>query len=60
MDTGDLLDLFQVDDEGKKEKSHDKEGGHSMQSILNNLGELWDDQAYENEYNVEKFVQSLQ
>jgi TATA-binding protein-associated factor len=31
----------------------------SMQSVIESLGELWDESQYESEYNLDKFMQSL-
>ena len=72
MGTDQLLDLFSLDSssESKKNKSataaaasspaeptEEKRG--SMKSVLENMGELWDERQYEDEYNLETFMQSL-
>ena len=64
MDTGQLLDLFSVDKEKRKEKTpaqQQSEGGKtSLKAMMENLGELWDEDQYEIEYNLDNFIGSLQ
>eukprot|EP00795_Rhopilema_esculentum_P009364 gene9364-17069_t len=61
MDTSQLLDLFSV----KKGKSEEKKEGQdankrtSMKVLLEDIGELWDERQYENEYNLDSFIESL-
>lgn len=63
MDTGQLLDLFSVDKEKRKEKApaqQQSEGGKtSLKTMMENLGELWDEEQYESEYNLDNFIGSL-
>ena len=62
MDTGQLLDLFTVDKEKKKEKAsreQNETGKASLKSVLENLGELWEEEQYETEYNLDNFIESL-
>ena len=62
MDTGQVLDLFTVDEEKKKDKpsAQQNEGGKaSLKNVLENLGELWDEEQYETEYNLDNFIESL-
>ena len=62
MDTGQLLDLFTVEKEKKKEKSmaHQNDTGKaSLKTMMENLGELWDEEQYETEYNLDNFIESL-
>jgi len=62
MDTGQLLDLFTVDKEKKKEKASTQQnetGKASLKSVLENLGELWEEEQYETEYNLDNFIESL-
>lgn len=61
MDTGQLLDLFTVEKE-KKEKLSAKQnntGQASLKTMMENLGELWDEEQYETEYNLDNFIESL-
>ena len=63
MDTSQLLDLFSVEKEklAPKSKGSEDSGSRksSMKSILEDLGELWDETQYDNEYNLDSFIQSL-
>ena len=63
MDTGQLLDLFSVDKEKKKEKTPAQQQGESgktsLKNMMENLGELWDEEQYETEYNLDNFIGSL-
>ena len=63
MDTGQLLDLFSVDKEKRNEKTsaqQQSEGGKtSLKAMVDNLGELWDEEQYETEYNLDNFIGSL-
>ena len=62
MDTSQLLDLFSVEKEKFVKASNTEDGSKkkaSMKSILEDLGELWDDTQYDNEYNLDSFIQSL-
>jgi len=63
MDTSQLLDLFSVEKEKFAPKSKGLEDSSnrksSMKSILEDLGELWDETQYDNEYNLDSFIQSL-
>lgn len=63
MDTGQLLDLFTMDTEKKKGKpsaqQQNETGKASLKSMMENLGELWDEEQYETEYNLDNFIESL-
>ena len=63
MDTGQLLDLFSVDQEKKREKPSAQQsyatGKTSLKTMIENLGELWDEEQYETEYNLDNFIGSL-
>ncbi|KAL0178494.1 hypothetical protein M9458_027388, partial [Cirrhinus mrigala] len=62
MGTEQLLNLFTLD-KNDKEKSEaaasSSSGKASMKSVLDGLGDLWDQQQYENEYNLDSFMHSL-
>lgn len=73
MGTDQLLDLFVLDQEAKdkdarvtadggKARGGEKGGGgmHSARAIIDGLEELWDESQYENEYNIETFMKSLE
>ncbi|EGV62123.1 hypothetical protein CANTEDRAFT_125677 [Yamadazyma tenuis ATCC 10573] len=70
MDTNQLLDLFDVEDNGnkiepveeeKKEIPDDVSGGLSGKAAdaVGELGELWDEAQYEEEYNLDNFIKTL-
>lgn len=49
--------------DGKTEKADtstsSSSGKASMKSVLENLGELWDQEQYDTEYSLENFMHSL-
>ncbi|XP_033630416.1 TATA-binding protein-associated factor 172-like [Asterias rubens] len=68
MGTDQLLDLFSLDQgkpggsEDPKKDSTSSAGGSGKQttsSVLQGLNELWDEKQYENEYNLDTFMNSL-
>ena len=69
MDTGQLLDLFTMDKDGKKkDKAPPQAGGAaansagnkaSLKAILDSMGDLWDSALYETEYDLDNFMQTL-
>uniref|UniRef100_A0A8C4F195 BTAF1 RNA polymerase II, B-TFIID transcription factor-associated n=1 Tax=Dicentrarchus labrax TaxID=13489 RepID=A0A8C4F195_DICLA len=60
METGQLLNLFTLDKGEKGEHSPSTSGKSSIKSVLDGLGELWDQQQYDTEYNLDTFMHSLQ
>ncbi|KAM9804251.1 TATA-binding protein-associated factor 172 [Neosynchiropus ocellatus] len=62
MGTDQLLNLFTLDKEKceRSEQSPSTSGKSSMKSVLDGLGELWDQQQYDTEYNLDSFMHSLQ
>ncbi|XP_016119851.1 TATA-binding protein-associated factor 172-like [Sinocyclocheilus grahami] len=62
MGTEQLLNLFTLDKD-KAEKSEaagsSSSGKANMKSVLDGLGDLWDQQQYENEYDLDSFMHSL-
>ena len=67
MGTDQMLDLFSID-EGKKGQSAAPSGSQSDQSqgkrdtvksVLEGLGDLWDENQYEAEYDMSSFMKSL-
>lgn len=49
-----------VQDEAvKSEAGASSSGKTSMKSVLDGLGDLWDQQLYENEYDLDSFIHSL-
>lgn len=70
MDTNQLLDLFDVDEaaakienggEEKKDKNvqDDLTGGLIPTDAVGELGQLWDESQYEDEYNLDNFIKTL-
>ena len=70
MDTNQLLDLFDVDEaatkidangqEEKKDKvQEDLTGGLIPAEAVGELGQLWDESQYEDEYNLDNFIKKL-
>ncbi|KAM3606110.1 uncharacterized protein V6R79_010725 [Siganus canaliculatus] len=62
MGTDQLLNLFTLDKGEKADKSEESastSGKASMKSVLEGLGELWDHQQYDTEYNLDNFMHSL-
>ncbi|KAG7462732.1 hypothetical protein MATL_G00187870 [Megalops atlanticus] len=64
MGTDQLLNLFTLDKDEKLEKGEtsgaSSSGKASMKSVLDGLGDLWDQQQYETEYDLDSFMHSLQ
>lgn len=75
MDTGQILDLFSLgdtgtgaavgtDDAGKEEDMVDETTGNvkkkGEKGWLDDLGELWDEKQYQEEFNLDSFLQSMQ
>ncbi|XP_061914731.1 TATA-binding protein-associated factor 172 [Entelurus aequoreus] len=60
MGTDQLLNLFTLDKDNKGEKGEQSTPGKSsIKSVLDGLGELWDQQQYDTEYNLDNFMHSL-
>ena len=71
MNTSDILDLFQLGEKGaigdsipssKKgslEVHKAKEGGGTLKTILDGIPELWTEEEYQGEYDMNRFMQSL-
>uniref|UniRef100_A0A8K9UHE9 B-TFIID TATA-box binding protein associated factor 1 n=1 Tax=Oncorhynchus mykiss TaxID=8022 RepID=A0A8K9UHE9_ONCMY len=57
MGTDQLLNLFTLDKDDKGESSSG--GKASIKNVLDGLGDLWDQQQYETEYNLDSFMHSL-
>ncbi|XP_037533534.1 TATA-binding protein-associated factor 172 [Nematolebias whitei] len=62
MGTDQLLNLFTLDTDEKGsagEQASSTSGKASIKSVLDGLGELWDQQQYDSEYNLDSFMHSL-
>ncbi|KAM6956533.1 TATA-binding protein-associated factor 172 [Aplochiton taeniatus] len=62
MGTDQLLNLFTLDkdEKGERAESSSASGKASMKSVLDGLGDLWDQQQYDTEYDLGSFMHSLQ
>ena len=61
MGTDQLLDLFSLDENAKKQRASAASANQKsgIKAILDGLDELWDETQYENEYNLDTFMQAL-
>lgn len=63
MGTDQLLDLFNYDKNDKKKQDDTNNSnaiaGTSMKQVIENLPELWEDQQYEEEYDLTQFIKGL-
>jgi TATA-binding protein-associated factor len=61
MDTSGILDLFHLgEDEGSGGKaSGSRLGGSGLKNMIDSLPDLWDEDQYHNEYDLQNFMQSL-
>lgn len=69
METDQLLDLFNIGDAGVMEKEAAEEDmvdvngqviKKGTKGVLDDLGELWDDSQYTDEYDLNNFIATLQ
>lgn len=63
MGTDQLLNLFTLDKDEKVERNEASSSSTekaSMRAVLDNLGDLWDQQQYDTEYDLGTFMHSLQ
>jgi TATA-binding protein-associated factor len=60
MDTSHVLDLFTVENK-KDKKAANKPAANkaSMSDVLENLGDLWEEDQYEQEYDLNSFMNKL-
>ncbi|XP_041123938.1 TATA-binding protein-associated factor 172 isoform X1 [Polyodon spathula] len=61
MGTDQLLNLFTLEKDEKAEKGEapGSSGKTSAKSVLDNLGDLWSEEQYDTEYNLDSFMNSL-
>ena len=62
MRTDQVLDLFSLDPgpaAGSKAPEARGGGGGGVQSVLDNLPELWNEEQYTEEYNMDSFIKNL-
>mgnify|MGYP001321483501 CR=1 FL=1 len=61
MQTDQVLDLFSLDSgPGGASKAQEASiGGGGVKSVLDNLPELWNEEQYSEEYNMDSFIKNL-
>ncbi|KAJ2852119.1 TATA-binding protein-associated factor mot1 [Coemansia brasiliensis] len=60
MNTNELLDLFDVSPPKNKSEKKEQQGpAKSISKALEGLEELWDTSQYDDEYNLDQFIESL-
>lgn len=63
MGTDQLLDLFSLNEEKRQQRAGGSVtgpgAGSSMKNVIENLPELWEDQQYEEEYDLTQFIKTL-
>ena len=63
MATDQLLNLFSLDDgqakQSKSQSDSSAEGGVGLKQVLQDIGELWDEKEYDNEFDLKKFMNTL-
>lgn len=59
MGTDQLLDLFNLSENEKDSRKQQAKSGGSVKSILENLPELWDDNQYAEEFDMNQFIEGL-
>ena len=58
MQTDQVLDLFSLDSVGAS-KDQDGSSGGGAKAVLDNLPELWNEEQYSEEYNMDSFIKNL-
>ena len=66
MGTEQLINMFNREENNAKEKKENwtpkgtQESGNGIyQRLIDNISELWDENQYENEFNIDGFMRSL-
>lgn len=64
MGTDQMLELFTLDDKKKGQSSvpsasQSENKKETVKSVLEGLGDLWDESQYESEYDINAFMKSL-
>jgi len=60
MGTSQVLGLFDVGVKNKKEKKVKNSSSKGFKSMVNGLNELWEESQYEDQYNLDNFIKSMQ
>ena len=59
MQTDQVLDLFSLDSGPASKAQEPSSGGGGVKSVLDNLPELWNEEQYSEEYNMDSFIKNL-
>ena len=60
MQTDQMLDLFSLDSGGaSKAQEASSGGGGGAKAVLDSLPELWNEEQYSEEYNMDSFIKNL-
>jgi TATA-binding protein-associated factor len=59
MATDQLLDLFSIEQSNNDGKKNAQKTGNSVKNILENLPELWSEDQYEEEFDINNFIGGL-
>ena len=59
MQTDQVLDLFSLDSVGASKDQDGSSGGGGAKAVLDNLPELWNEEQYSEEYNMDSFIKNL-
>ena len=59
MQTDQVLDLFSLDSGGASRDQEAGGGGGGAKAVLDNLPELWNEEQYSEEYNMDSFIKNL-
>jgi TATA-binding protein-associated factor len=61
MGTEQLMNMFNKEEENKESGAvkHTSGGKLTLNKLIENMSELWDENQYENEYNIDNFIKSL-
>jgi len=60
MGTSQVLGLFDVGAKNEKEKKTKNSSSKGFKSMVNGLNELWEESQYEDQYNLDNFIKSMQ
>ncbi|XP_077975893.1 TATA-binding protein-associated factor 172-like isoform X2 [Styela clava] len=60
MGTNQVLDLFTIEKGAEKKKIREKDSsGKGLRTLMDDIGDLWDQNQYDTEYNLDNFMESL-
>ena len=59
MGTDQLLDLFNLSENNKDDRKTQNRTGGTVKNMLDNLPELWDPNQYDEEFNMNQFIEGM-